>query len=176
MYNKKIEQTISDNLGSIIKNIEGRQKLLKQAMGKGYDKLSTKLKSELLSNLLEAAVEETIKDVYAPTKDSEADVVFTQFDDKPLEIKTTATTDSWRGGEFSKRPGDYLMVGWEEIGGELRLFMLLTYLTKKDWISSGSDNYYATNINLSKIVENIDYKVLIGDVEKKTKLYHMVKN
>ena len=67
------------------------------------------------------------------------------------------------------------MVGWEEIEGKLRLFMLLTYLTKQDWESSGSNNYYATSITLTKIVESLSYHILKGDIVKKRVKTHMIK-
>jgi len=172
MIDSNIKNIIEKNLPNVENKLNYNFNLFKQSLGRGYDKLSTKLKSELLSNMVESTFEDTIKGVFAPTKDSEADL---QFLNKPLEIKTTATTDSWRGGEFSKRPGDYLMVGWEEIDGELRLFMLLTYLTKQDWISSGSNNYYATSITLTKIVESLSYHILKGDIVKKRVKTHMVK-
>jgi hypothetical protein len=172
MIDTNIRNTIEQNLPEIENRLNQNFNLFKQSLGRGYDKLSTKLKSELLSNMVESTFEDTISGVIAPTKDSEADVI---IDTKPLEIKTTATTDSWRGGEFSKRPGDYLMVGWEEVEGELRLFMLLTYLTEQDWISSGSDNYYATSISLTKIVESLPHHIIKGSVLKKRIKTHMVK-
>ena len=53
--------------------------------------------------------------------------------------------------------------------------MLLTYLTKQDWESSGSNNYYATSITLTKIVESLSYHILKGDIVKKRVKTHMIK-
>ena len=97
---KNITKSLISNLDAIDIQIDKRFKLFKESMGSGYEKLSTKLKSEILSNLIEAAVEESVNEVSAPTKDHMPDLL---MNSKPLEIKTTAGTDSWRGGEFSKR-------------------------------------------------------------------------
>ena len=43
--------------------------------------------------------------------DKDPDLVFTKIN-KPMEIKVTSTTNAWTGGEFSKRPFDYLLVSW----------------------------------------------------------------
>tara|TARA_B100001564_G_C20571344_1_gene638506 strand:- start:84 stop:629 length:546 start_codon:yes stop_codon:yes gene_type:complete len=169
---KNITKSLINNLDAIDIQIDKRFKLFKESMGSGYEKLSTKLKSEILSNLIEAAVEESINEVSAPTKDHMPDLL---MNSKPLEIKTTAGTDSWRGGEFSKRPGDYIMVGWEEVLGVLKTFMVHTFLEESDWNSSGSDNYYATSITLTEILNNAPYEILKGGLNKKIVKTHMVK-
>jgi len=171
-YDKNINNLLKSNLDKIELELNKRFSLLKKGMGNGFNKLSTKLKSELLSNLVETSTEETISGAIAPTKDYMPDLVMVN---KPLEIKATATSDAWRGGEFSKRPGDYVMVGWEEVKGKLKLFILHTFLTKEDWTSSNSDNYYATTISLTEIVENVKYSILKGGLLKKRIKTHMVK-
>ena len=171
--NNKMTKVLEENLTQIKKELDERHNNLKTSMGSGYKKLSTKLKSELLSNLAETSIEECVVDMIAPLADNKSDLLFEL--NKTLEIKTTAGTDSWRGGEISKRPGDYLMVGWEEVNGELKLFIIHTYLEESDWKSSGSNNYYATSMSLTYIVENLPYKIIKGSLNKKRIKTHMVK-
>jgi hypothetical protein len=168
--NTKITNLLNNNLSEIESRLNKGFKDYKSIPG--YDKHSTKLKSEILSNLIESVVSELITEAVAPGKDHMADLI---VDGTPLEIKTTATSDSWRGGEFSKRPGDYIMVGWEEVCGVLKTFMLHTFLEESHWKSSGSGNYYATSISLSDIIEKVPYNILKGKVEKKRIKNHMVK-
>tara|TARA_R100000005_G_C4883335_1_gene133877 strand:+ start:70 stop:582 length:513 start_codon:yes stop_codon:yes gene_type:complete len=168
--NKKITKLLSDNLSEINSKLNEGFEDYKSIPG--YDKHSTKLKSEILSNLIESVVSDLLKEAIAPGVDHMADLI---VDGTPLEIKTTATSDSWRGGEFSKRPGDYIMVGWEEVSGVLKTFMLHTFLEKNHWKSSGSGNYYATSISLSEILDKVPFKVLKGGLEKKRIKTHMVK-
>ena len=168
--NTKITNLLNNNLSEIESRLNKGFKDYKSIPG--YEKHSTKLKSEILSNLIESVVSELITEAVAPGKDHMADLI---VDGTPLEIKTTATSDSWRGGEFSKRPGDYIMVGWEEVCGVLKTFMLHTFLEESHWKSSGSGNYYATSISLSDIIEKVPYNILKGKVEKKRIKNHMVK-
>jgi hypothetical protein len=90
-----------------------------------------------------------------------------------LEIKTAKTTHVWRGGEFSKRESDYLMVSYDDSGTDLKWFFLHTYLLESDWKSSGSGNYYATTVDLNDILKK-DYTILIGDVVKKKIKTHLI--
>ena len=59
---KKITKVIQTNLPQIEEDLNERFNNLKKAMGTGYPKLSTKLKSELLSNLVETSIEECVVD------------------------------------------------------------------------------------------------------------------
>jgi hypothetical protein len=135
-----------------------------------YSTLSTKLKSELISNMLEASFASVVPEVTAPFSDNEPDLWVVST---PLEIKTAKTTHVWRGGEFSKRESDYLMVSYDDSGDELKWFFLHTYLLESDWKSSGSGNYYATTIDLNDILKK-DYIILIGDVVKKKIKNHLI--
>ena len=52
-YDKNINNLLKSNLDKIELELNTRFSLLKEGMGNGFNKLSTKLKSELLSNLVE---------------------------------------------------------------------------------------------------------------------------
>ena len=135
-----------------------------------YSTLSTKLKSELISNMLEASFASVVPEVTAPFSDNEPDLWVVST---PLEIKTAKTTHIWRGGEFSKRESDYLMVSYDDSGEELKWFFLHTYLLESDWKSSGSGNYYATTIDLNDILKK-DCTIFVGDVVKKKIKNHLI--
>ena len=135
-----------------------------------YSTLSTKLKSELISNMLEASFASVAPEIEAPFSDNEPDL---RVMGNPLEIKTAKTTHVWRGGEFSKRESDYLMVSYDDSGTDLKWFFLHTYLLESDWKSSGSGNYYATTVDLNDILKK-DYTILIGDVVKKKIKTHLI--
>ena len=135
-----------------------------------YSTLSTKLKSELISNMLEASFASVVPEIEAPFSDNEPDL---RVMGSSLEIKTAKTTHVWRGGEFSKRESDYLMVSYDDSGTDLKWFFLHTYLLESDWKSSGSGNYYATTVDLNDILKK-DYTILIGDVVKKKIKTHLI--
>jgi len=136
-----------------------------------YDKLSTKLKSELISNILEASFESVGDNIEAPLSDDMADLV---VNGENLEIKTAKTTRVWRGGEFSKRESEYVLVSYDDSGENLDWFFIYTYLTEDDWKSSGSNSYYATTIDLDHVLDNCPHKILCGTVEKKRILRHLI--
>jgi hypothetical protein len=160
--------TIQKNISDVIFEANQRFEKLKSAVD--YHTISTKLKSELISNILEASFQTVIDEVYAPLSDSEPDLLVSGT---PLEIKTAKTSHVWRGGEFSKRESDYLMVSYDDNGDELKWFFLYTYLMESDWKSSGSGNYYATTIDLNDILKK-DYHLLVGDLEKKRIKTHLI--
>ena len=149
---------------------EANQRFGKLKSAVDYHTISTKLKSELISNILEASFQIVIDEVQAPLSDNAPDLLVGGI---PLEIKTARTTCVWRGGEFSKRESDYLMVSYDDSGDELKWFFLYTYLMESDWKSSGSGNYYATTIDLNDILKK-DYHILVGDLEKKRIKTHLI--
>jgi len=162
---------LKEYMNGVETDLQKRIKQLKVAIE--WDKLSTKLKSELISNALEAAMSKVIPNCEAPTVDSKSDVYINGV---ALEIKTTSTSYTWQGGEFSKRPADYLLVGYTDdgVGNNIKLFVLHTKLKESDWISSKSDNYYATSIQLKYILKNNKYTVLTGNIQQKRTHPHMV--
>lgn len=134
-----------------------------------YDvNVSNKLLSELLSKIMEAKAEKIFSKevgykVKKETKDSEPDLFFTKIS-RPLEIKTTSTLTAWTGGEFSKRPFDYLLVSW---GGNFDEFFVASIkLEKKDWNSNFSKNFYGPSYSSKKLFSRKDKEIFLGSFEK----------
>lgn len=130
--------------------------------------LSNKLISELFGKLFEAQCERVLTkhlgyEVRKEQSDKEPDLFFTKIG-KPLEVKVTSTTNAWTGGEFSKRPFDYLLVSW---GGNFdEFFMAQVRLEKKDWESRFQNNFYGPAYSARKLHSRKDKVVLLGRFEK----------
>lgn len=111
--------------------------------------LSRKNISELIEKILENACANTFSkklgyEVKRALADRDPDLVFTNLN-VPMEIKMTSTDNSWTGGEFSKRPSDYLMVSW---GGNFdEFFCCLVHLEKEDWKSNFQNNFYGPSLS-----------------------------
>lgn len=164
-----IKEYIQSYLPQVLEEANNRFKVFKSVVE--YDSLSTKLKSELISNMLEASFSKVVPNVVSPFSDGEPDL---WVDGNPLEIKTAKTTHTWRGGEFSKRESDYLLVSYDDSGEDLKWFFLHTYLMESDWKSSGSDSYYATTIDLNDVLDSKEYSILIGKTQKKRIKNHLI--
>lgn len=136
-----------------------------------WKKFSTKLKSELISNIVETSFSSIVPGVTDPKKDSEPDLY---VDGVPLELKTSRTTNSWRGGEFSKRTSDYLLIAWNEIDDTFQWFVTYTFLTEDNWTSSTSSSYYATIVDLDTVLSLPMTEVLVGSTLKKKVKHHTV--
>ena len=89
-----------------------------------------------------------------------------------MEIKTAKTVGVWRGGEYSKRESDYLLVSYDDSGEDMKWFVFFVNLKKGDWTSSGSNSYYATTIELDQVLGRGE--ILIGSVVKKRVKNHLV--
>lgn len=164
-----IKEYISNYLPQVVEEANTRFKIFKSVVD--YGSLSTKLKSELISNMLEASFSKVVPDVISPFSDGEPDLY---VKGTALEIKTAKTTHIWRGGEFSKRESDYLLVSYDDSGADLKWFFIYTYLMESDWKSSGSDSYYATTIDLNYVMESKKYDILMGKTEKKRIKNHLI--
>lgn len=157
-----MKKTVKKYLPKILKEVERRVSILKEVAD--WETLSTKLKSELISNIIETTFSSIVPNTYDPKKDSEPDLY---VNGKSLEIKTAKTTYMWRGGEYSKRNGNFLLIGWDEIDGEMRWFVIFTFLNENDWKSSTSSNYYATTIDLNDVLKINETEILCGSTVKK---------
>jgi hypothetical protein len=164
-----IKEHIQKYLPEVLVEANSRFKIFKSVVD--YGSLSTKLKSELISNMLEASFSKVVPNVVSPFSDGEPDL---WVKGNALEIKTAKTTHTWRGGEFSKRESDYLLVSYDDSGDDLKWFFLHTYLMESDWKSSGSDSYYATTIDLNDVLDTKEYSILIGDIVKKRIKKHLI--
>ena len=164
-----IKNHIKNYLSEVLEETNKRFKIFKSVVD--YSSISTKLKSELISNMLEASFSKVVPNVISPLSDGEPDLWVMG---KALEIKTAKTTHTWRGGEFSKRKSDYLLVSYDDSGDDLKWFFLHTYLTESDWKSSGSTSYYATTINLDDVLNTNEYSILKGNIVKKRTKRHLI--
>ena len=150
----------------------GIQKIMRVHNEEG-NPMTRKQLSECISGVIESKMVKVASNIgitiESPKKDSEPDIM---LEYKPLEIKTTCSTE-WRGGAYSKREADYLMIKYDIIDGEFYWFVLHKYLKENDWmggdVENKDNNYYATTIRLN---EMLDGDILVGDKEKKTTLWH----
>ncbi len=136
------------------------------------DSMTKKQLSECISGVIETKIVAVCQDrgisAQAPKKDSEPDII---LDGVPLEIKTTSSAQ-WRGGAFSKREADYLFIKWGiDEYGDFSWFALHKYLTEEAWRNGNVNNYYATSISLSDM---LDGTILFGSTQKKRVLEHPV--
>lgn len=122
-------------------------------------RMGPKLQSEIISALLENAMVKHIPNCRGGAGDHEADVYIRNV---PLELKTSRASREWRGGEFSKRSGDFLLVSWN-VTDSLVWNAIHVQLQSSDWKSAQSANYYATAIDLDTVL-SLGGKVLVGDV------------
>lgn len=130
-------------------------------------RMSAKLQSEIMSALLENAIAKYVPNARCGAGDHEADVY---VDGVPLEIKTAFRARSWRGGEYSKRSGDFLLVSWD-MQDTPSWCVLHATLSADDWQSSGSANYYATSISLDDAML-LGARFLIGGARQARVLHH----
>jgi len=153
-----------ENFDAVLDVVKTRFADLKSAYDKHRIVKTKKQLSEDVSALFETAMEDVYTNVVAPKKDSEPDIY---MDGIPVEIKTTKGED-WTGGEYSKRPSQYLLVAWEDVGQDTRFFVANLYLKEEDWKSSKSDKYYGTNFSKKDIISRIenqkDVDILSGEI------------
>ncbi len=137
-----------------------------------YDvSISNKLLSELVGKAFETSTSVILSkklgyDVIKEHSDKEPDLFFTKID-KPLEVKITSTTSAWTGGEFSKRPFDYLLVSWS--GNFDEFFVALVHLEKEDWQSRIQQQYYGPGFSKQKLFDKKGKIIFIGRLYKDDK-------
>ena len=135
-------------------------------------RVKNKLLSEVMSFYTENVAAEYFSKLYNSNKvrpaknDNEPDII---FDTDSIEIKVAKTTDanvvSWRGGEYSKREGTFILIAWNFCNPEKNRFKIAVYkvnLTKQDWIMSKVKNYYATVYNMNLLVANSSHQNIVG--------------
>jgi hypothetical protein len=129
-------------------------------------RLSSKQRSEFFGAFLEAAFAESIADEHGyesrqPENDREPDLNF--LNGHTMEVKNTSTDTGWRGGKYSKRPGDYILVSFDKDAS--KVFVALAALTEDDWTRPTSDSYYGTTFtagDLQRVIEEGRGKVILG--------------
>ncbi len=134
-----------------------------------YDvRLSNKNRSELLGKVLETHAatvfsRSTGYEVRKENSDREPDLFFTEIG-QPLEVKVTSTTSAWTGGEFSKRPFDYLLVSWDPGSLYDSYFASLVHLDKQDWESRMAKDYYGPSFPAKRLAAKRDRVDFVGSI------------
>jgi hypothetical protein len=133
-------------------------------------RIGAKLQSEIISALLENAAVKVIPNMRGGAGDHEADLY---LNDVSLELKAARGARVWRGGEYSKRAGDFLLVSWDmnEVGVDW--CMVHVNLPVEAWKSSGNVNYYATTISLDDAL-HYGGRFLLGDAKVAKKNRHPI--
>ena len=153
-----------ENFDAVLDEVKTRFADLKSAYDKHRIVKTKKQLSEDISALFETAMENLYEDVEAPKKDSEPDL---RKNGKGVELKTTEG-EQWRGGEYSKRPSQYLLISWDLVDQDLKFFVASLYLEEEDWKTSTSDKYYATIFGKKEIISRIENQknvdILSGEV------------
>jgi hypothetical protein len=128
--------------------------------------------SEIASQVLEVSFKRGIG-AECPKKDSEPDCKILNEETKKMdawELKCTSG-ENWRGGEYSKRPGYYVLMAYNIAEGtNIECFASRLYLEESDWKKSGSKNYYATTFGKKELMTCMDegkVEILHGEIERK---------
>ena len=154
----------------VMRETARRMKHLKQHFIDEYDvHMSNKNISEILSKVMEKVAADIFTErlsykVEKAKADREPDLFSTKIK-RPLEIKVTSTDVAWTGGEFSKRPFDYLLVSWG--GGFDEFFVALAHLEKKDWTSRIKQSYYGPSFPAKALFKRKDKEIFIGGFNEK---------
>jgi len=157
-----------ENIFEITKIVSFKMTKIKEVLLDEYDiKFSKKNLSEIIGKIFEKETAEYLDkvtkfQVLNAQKDKDPDLCFISNGEhvKYIEIKVTSTNSNWRGGEFSKRPYDYLLISW---GGNFdNFFVAYTHIENDDWISSISKGYYAPIFKVEKLYNKIDKVIFIG--------------
>lgn len=161
----KVAPVIDAHIRAVLDTVEERYTAIQR-----WVQLDKKLQSEFISKLIQTAFADIAPNTRQGKGDHEADVY---IDGYALELKTIHKLSTWRGGEFSKRAGDYLLISWDMRHGTLYWFVTHVWLEKDAWKSSGSANYYATTISLDDAMAR-GGRILVGHVRKARKHYHPI--
>lgn len=135
--------------------------------------IKNKLISELISEITEKVASKYFAKLYNNDKvrcaknDNEPDII---FENDSIEIKVAKVSEqnivSWRGGEYSKRKGIFILIAWNFCNDEKDCFKFAVYkvnLTKKDWTVSKDKNYYATVYTMNSLASNSTHTCIVGN-------------
>ena len=152
----------------VLKSVSFRMQKFKKELVDVYDiSFSKKNLSEIIGKIIEKVCADTFTarlgfEVKRALADKEPDLIFTNTN-APMEIKVTSTDRTWTGGEFSKRPFDYLLVSW---GGNFdEFFCCLVHLEKVDWKSNFQNNFYGPTLTGKTVYEKKNKIVFLGEFE-----------
>ena len=155
----------------ILKNVHKIMSELSDKFLKPYGlTFSNKNLSEIIGKVIENKAAQILTKelgykVISASSDSDPDLYFTKTK-TPLEVKVTSTHTGWTGGEFSKRPFNYLLVSWNPKSDFSDFFVAYTHLTEDDWESrmkKGAE-YYGPLFSAKRLLNKNDYIVFIGSL------------
>jgi len=167
--NEIVSDLIKNNINEILSTAGNDFVLFQEKLG---SRMSAKLQSEIISALVENSFAKVISSARMGNGDREADIY---INDIPVELKTSRKSREWRGGEFSKRSGNFLLISWDvsKNTNKVQWFVLHGLLEESDWKTSKSKNYYATTISLDEALQK-NGSVIVGNVRKAKKLTHPI--
>lgn len=150
----------------IIKKVSQKIRTANESVFEPYGiQLSNKNLSEIIGKIMEKTAADILTkkvnyQVRNAKTDAEPDLFFNKIN-KAIEIKVTSTETSWTGGEFSKRPFEYLLISW---GGRNfdEFFVGFTHLEHADWKSNMSNNYYGPSYSAKNLYEKKEKTIFIG--------------
>jgi len=160
------------NILEITKIVSFKMKKLKEILFDEYDlSFSNKNLSEIIGKIFEKEIAEYLSKatdylVVNAKSDQDPDLRFIKNgeDKKFIEIKVTSTDNAWTGGEFSKRPFDYLLISWEK--SFENYFIAYTHLEKEEWESNIEKGFYGPSFNVKKLNSKTDKVILFGTINQ----------
>ncbi len=161
-----------ESIYEIVKIVSFKMNKFKEILFDEYDiKFSNKNLSEIIGKIFEKETAEYLDKttefkVVNAQSDKDPDLCFYKNGEiiKKIEIKVTSTKNSWTGGEFSKRPFDYLLISWGENFNEY--FIAYTHIEKDEWKSNISKGFYGPSFRVRKLNEKNDKVILLGHINK----------
>lgn len=152
----------------IAKDVANKMQKVNEILIKPYNiHFSNKNLSEIIGKIMEKSASDILSkklgyEVKNAKSDSDPDLVFVKTG-KKIEIKVTSTENGWTGGEFSKRPFEYLLISW---GGNFdEFFVAFVHLEKDEWHSNMSKNYYGPNYSAKDLHKKKDKIIFLGRLE-----------
>ncbi len=150
----------------VLKGVSFRMQKFKKDLMDEYDiSFSNKNLSEIIGKVMEKVCADIFTknlgyEVKRALADKDPDLIFTKIN-APVEIKMTSTDNTWTGGEFSKRPFDYLLVSW---GGNFdEFFCCFVHLEKDDWKSNFQKNFYGPTLTAKTVYGKKERIIFFGD-------------
>jgi len=163
---------IRSNIIEITKIVSEKLHKIEGSLLDEYDiNFSNKNLSEIIGKIFEKETADFLSrkteyQVINAKSDQDADLCFLKNGNvvKNVEIKVTSTINAWTGGEFSKRPFDYLLISWGENYDDF--FIAYTHLEKDEWDSNIDKGYYGPSFTVKKLNEKSDKIILLGNINQ----------
>jgi len=155
-----------------------------------YKGISNKTKSEIVSGIIAEEICKVLNEKYelayyfrTADSDNDPDIIveeaMVQLPQRVgvVEVKVSKCSPDtkgnystiWRGGELSKRDGDYLFVSWDYTDDGIGFFVCHAFVKKEDWQSNLANGYYATSIPCEKVIDKHMTEVIIGSLSVSAK-------